>query len=127
VAGRARSLVPEKRVVDDRRFDSLAKTFAGRTSRRGAVLGGLAAGLAVLVGVRLDGRGAAQNPGTPGASPAASPGATPGLLHVLSGTPPATNDPSAQARHIGLGDPLHANCCKNPQQCELNASEYVCV
>lgn len=75
--------------MDDRRFDSLAKSFAWRVSRRGALFGGLVAGLVAVAGSR-GGHGAAQNDGTPAASPAASPGATPGLLDLLAGTPAVT-------------------------------------
>ena len=110
----------------ERRFDALTKALADRTSRRRALLGGGVVVVAIGRAARRD-RGSAQDAGTPAATPAASPGATPGLLDVLSGTPPATNDPSAQGRHIGLGGPLYANCCKNPEQCELRDGAYVCV
>lgn len=79
------------------RFDALARMLARPTSRRVALVGGLAAavvGLGAGGGRRLvmaqDAASPAASPaGSPFASPIASPLASPGPLDLLAGTPAA--------------------------------------
>lgn len=79
--------------MDVRRFDTLTRLFADRSSRRAAVLGGLAAVAGGLGASRAGRLGLAQEAGSPAASPAASPlaspAASPGPLDLLAGTPAA--------------------------------------
>lgn len=98
--------------MDDRRFDALARAVARRSSRRAAVVGGLAA---AAVGLGL-GRprlpGLAQDAASPGASPAASPLASPGPLDLLGGTPAAAGNGLRRLGDVCKG--FKATCATDP-------------
>lgn len=101
--------------MDERRFDAFARGLARRPTRRGAVLGGLAAVAAGLgVGrVRPAGRAQEASPAaaalgaSPVASPSASPVGSPGPLDLLAGSPAAgfgvlgRDGGTCQGRHKG--------------------------
>lgn len=82
--------------MEPRRFDALVRAMANRSSRRVAVLGGLATSVAGL------GLGRGRRPGlaqdsaspvaTPMTSPLASPAASPGPLDLLAATPAAGDE-----------------------------------
>lgn len=77
--------------MEARRFDAVVRAMANRSSRRVAVLGGLAAAVAGLGPGRPRRPGLAQDAAspvaTPLAAPFASPVASPGPLDLLAGTP----------------------------------------
>lgn len=102
--------------MDARRLDALARVLADRSSRRAAVMGGLAAAVGGLGVNRARRSGLAQDGASPAASPLASPfaspAASPGPLDLLTGTPAAGGE--VLGRNGGTCKGSRESCATDP-------------
>lgn len=122
--------------MDARRFDSMTRSLADRSSRRAVVAGGLAAVAAGLGSTRARRRGRAQDAATPAASPVASPlaspVASPGPLDLLAGTPAAGGEVlgrgggTCDSRRQGCSSYQDWNRGGSPTDAPLSYASWAC-